>query len=256
MMIGTIRLLAWLIAACILLQSCRDERVVQQHGDGQQADAAGHGRDLAGHFLDAPRNRRRPPGPLSIRFMPTSITTAPGLTMSAVTNRARPIATIRMSARAGDGGEIAGAAVANGHGGVAAGALLHQEHAPSACRRCRCGPPRRRWPRRSECRCAAAVAGRRGACKAGIAAGPARSGRRFRDGRRRRPCSGLMAVEHPASRRSASAAAIAPGCRGPPGRGSAGRSGPEARRWSCRWAERWSWLAMPAFSHAFCLLRT
>ncbi len=39
-----------------------------------------------------------PTSPVSVRLMPTSITTAPGLTMAAVTNLALPMATIRMSA--------------------------------------------------------------------------------------------------------------------------------------------------------------
>ncbi len=39
-----------------------------------------------------------PTRPASVRLMPTSITVAPGLTMSAVTNFALPMATMRMSA--------------------------------------------------------------------------------------------------------------------------------------------------------------
>ena len=39
-----------------------------------------------------------PTSPASVRLIPTSITVAPGLTMSAVTNFARPMATMRMSA--------------------------------------------------------------------------------------------------------------------------------------------------------------
>ena len=45
-----------------------------------------------------PAKSTSPTRPVSSRFMPTSITTAPGLTMSAVTNRGRPMATMRMSA--------------------------------------------------------------------------------------------------------------------------------------------------------------
>ena len=53
---------------------------------------------------------------------------APGLTMSAVTNFARPMATIEDIGRTGDAGQVAAAAVANGHGGVAAGPFLHEHH--------------------------------------------------------------------------------------------------------------------------------
>jgi hypothetical protein len=48
-------------------------------------------------------------------LIPTSITKAPGLTISAVTNRGRPIAATRMSAFPGQRRQIAGTRVADHH---------------------------------------------------------------------------------------------------------------------------------------------
>ena len=59
--------------------------------------------------------------------MPTSMTTAPGRTMSAVTNSGLPIATIRMSAERLTRGQVAGLGVADRHRRVAARALLDQQ---------------------------------------------------------------------------------------------------------------------------------
>ena len=55
------------------------QRVLQQHRDRHRPDAPGHGRDRPRALGRPPRSRRRPPGPSSVRFMPTSITVAPGL---------------------------------------------------------------------------------------------------------------------------------------------------------------------------------
>ena len=59
----------------------------------------GTGRDRAGDLAARARSRRRRRVPSSVRLMPTSITTAPGLTISAVTKRGRPMAATRTSAR-------------------------------------------------------------------------------------------------------------------------------------------------------------
>ena len=75
-------------------------------------------RRLERHVADEPRARLLASAS-GIRFMPTSITTAPGFTMSPVTISARPAATMRMSARRVCAREIARAAVAHGHGRVA-----------------------------------------------------------------------------------------------------------------------------------------
>ncbi len=67
----------------------RLDRIHQQHRDRHRPDAAGHRRDPAGDFAHARRSRRRRKLAFGVRFMPTSMTTAPGLTMSAVTRLRR-----------------------------------------------------------------------------------------------------------------------------------------------------------------------
>ena len=96
------------------------QRVHHQHRDRQRPDAAGHRRQRAGHLGDlgmhvadehrrpsrgtrraagAPRETGAARRPASVtRFMPTSITVAPGFTKSFVTSPGRPTAATRMSA--------------------------------------------------------------------------------------------------------------------------------------------------------------
>ena len=57
--------------------------------------------------------------PAALRLVPTSITTAPGLIQSPRMSCALPMAATSTSALADLGGEVAGARVADGHGGVA-----------------------------------------------------------------------------------------------------------------------------------------
>ena len=124
----------------------RGERVLQQHRDGQRPDAAGHRRERAGdlrgrrvHVADDRPSRasRTPPASASPRrrsarssarsltgVVPTSMTVAPGLTKSRVTNAGRPIAATRMSAARGDRRQVRGLRMADRDGGVA----LQQQH--------------------------------------------------------------------------------------------------------------------------------
>ena len=67
-----------------------------------------------------------PTSPVSVRLMPTSITAAPGFTMSAVTNFGLPMATMRMSACRVSAGQILGAAVAHGDRRVTSPPALHE----------------------------------------------------------------------------------------------------------------------------------
>ena len=72
-----------------------------------------------------------PQRPSSVRFMPTSMTTAPGLTQSACTIRGRPTAAISTSARRQTVGEVA---VREWHV-VTVALAAEQQRRPSACRR-------------------------------------------------------------------------------------------------------------------------
>ena len=70
-----------------------------------------------------------------MRFIPTSMTAAPGLTSRPSTRRGEPTAATRMSARAADLGEVPGARVAHGHGRVRVQQqrrhrAAHQDRAP------------------------------------------------------------------------------------------------------------------------------
>ena len=99
--------LSWLRFQKLLVRSNfrRAHGVLHQHGNGHRPDAAGIGRDFAGDWLHGGKihvahQPRAVLAPASLtRFTPTSITVAPGLTMSAFTNSATPIAAIKMSAR-------------------------------------------------------------------------------------------------------------------------------------------------------------
>ena len=122
-----------------------------------------------------------------MRLMPTSITTAPGLTMSAVTNFGWPMADDQDVGLPRDVGQVARAAVADRDRGVGA--------APRCTSMMASGLPTMSLrPTTTTC-CPAigdavadrASAARRAACRAETAAGPARAGRRFRDETHRRP---------------------------------------------------------------------
>ena len=88
-----------------------------------------------------PRSRRRRQRPASPRLMPTSITTAPGLTISAPTSRGDAHRGDQHVGLAADRGEVAGARVAHGHRRVGG----EQQRARAACRPASSG--RRRPPR-------------------------------------------------------------------------------------------------------------
>ncbi len=88
-----------------------------------------------------------PTRPSSVRFMPTSITVAPGFTMSPVIRRGRPTAATSTSAAPADLGEVARARVADRHGRV----LGEQQRGRPACRPGRCA--RRRPPRLPRAAC-------------------------------------------------------------------------------------------------------
>ena len=94
------------------------QRVDEQHRDRHRADAAGHRRDRRGDLAPPPRSRRRRTRPSSVRFMPTSITTAPGLTVSAPSSFGTADGGDQHVGAAADGGEVAGARVADGDGRV------------------------------------------------------------------------------------------------------------------------------------------
>ena len=102
------------------LQAGRFERVLQQHGDGHRADAAGNRRNRRRHFPHRRRNRhRRPTCHPASRFMPTSTTTAPGRTMSAVRNALADGHDDNVG-RARQSGDVRAAAMADGDGGIGA----------------------------------------------------------------------------------------------------------------------------------------
>ena len=147
------------------------------------------------------------------RLMPTSITTAPGLTQSPRTISGRPTAATRMSARRQTAGQIARPRMGDRDGAV----LVRAAAAPSACRRCRAADHDRLEPgeirphRFDQHQAAERRAGHK----------PGSAGREppgiQRDGSRRRPCR-VDRRDAPAGRRSAAAAAAARGCRRPRGR--------------------------------------
>ena len=76
----------------------RPQRVHEQHRARHRPDAARHRRDRAGLLPARRRSPRRRRGPSSVRLVPTSITTAPSRTMSAVTSPGDPTAAISTSA--------------------------------------------------------------------------------------------------------------------------------------------------------------
>ena len=91
----------------------------------KQADAAGHGRDLAGHFLDG-REIHVAHQPL-LRAVHAHVDHhRPGLDHVGRDELRPADGHDENVGRAGDAGQIAGAAVADGHRGVAARAALHE----------------------------------------------------------------------------------------------------------------------------------
>ena len=72
--------------------------ILKQHRDGHRPDPAGNGADPAGLLADRLEIHVADIISLQAFFIPTSMTTAPSFTMSAVTNLAFPIATNRSSA--------------------------------------------------------------------------------------------------------------------------------------------------------------
>ena len=73
-----------------------------------------------------PSKSTSPTSPASVRFTPTSTTTAPGLTISGGDGLRPADGDDEDVGRPRDGGQVGGAAVADGHGGVAAAAPLHE----------------------------------------------------------------------------------------------------------------------------------
>ena len=229
------------------------QRVGQQHGDRHRTDAAGHRRDGRRDLRRPPRSRRRRRAGRRRRLMPTSITTAPGLTMSPFTNCGMPSAATRMSASRQNAPMSLRAAVTQRHGGV--GAFLRQQRrhrlADDVAAADHDGvlAAGRRCPRPPAC------ASRPPACTAGSAAGPAAAGRRSRDENRRRPWRDAPRRGR-SSRRCSSAAAVARGCRARPRRRSATCTSASSSACDVSAGSRCSVLLKPAFSQAICLLRT
>ena len=227
---------------------------MQQHGHRQQADAAGDGRDLAGHFLDG----------LEVHVADQPVV---GAVHAHVDHHGARLDHVgRDELRPADGhdqdvglardrGQVARAAVADGHRGVAAGPLLHEHrrhrlaHDVAAAHDHHVGPGDLDVVPHEQLLNAVRRAGQKPRAalhhpahvlgmKAVDVLGRARP-RRARG-----------------SRRSAWAAATAPGCRGPPGRRSTGRSARAVRRsWfrpaagACGWQCRPSRTPSPCFAH-------
>ena len=119
----------------------RRQRVDQQHRDRHRPDPAGHRRDRAGD-LGGGLEVDVADEPVLGRLMPTSITTAPGLTASAPSSRGTPTAATRTSARAQVARQVAGARVADGDRRVRPSAAAARP-APRPASSGRPRPPRR-----------------------------------------------------------------------------------------------------------------
>ena len=168
------------------------QRVAQQHGDGQRADAAGHGRDVAGYFFDR----------LEIHV---AHQTAIGAVDAHVDHRRAGLDHVggdefRLAdghdedvGRAADFGQIVGAAVADRDRGVAARAALHEHDRHGLAHDVAAAQHDHVRAGDFDIVANEQLLDRRGACTAEIAAGLARSGPRSRDEAHRRPLAGLIA---------------------------------------------------------------
>ena len=103
--------------------------VDEQHRDRHRPDPAGHRRDRRRRPRAAASKSTSPQSPSSARFMPTSITTAPGLTASAPSSRGTPDRGDEDVGPAADRGEVAGARVADGDGRVRGQQQARDRHA-------------------------------------------------------------------------------------------------------------------------------
>ena len=190
----------------------RGHRVAEQHGDGHRADAARHRRDRARRARPRPRTRRRRRAcPSAARFMPTSMTVAPGLIQSP-----RIISALADGRHHHVGARRTTPARSrvfewhDGHRGVRRRAAAP----PSACRRCCCGRrPRRRAPASGVPRLGRAAASRRRRARRRSAARPSRRRPTFSGWKPSTSFAGAIASSTACERRWPRAAAAAPGCR-------------------------------------------
>ena len=162
--------------------------------------------------------------PSGVRLVPTSMTTAPGLTMSAVTRLRLPTAATSTSAWRVIGAELARLRVRDRDGGVGG----EQQHRHRLADHVRAAEHDRVAAGRPGSRSTPASSSRRTACTSGSAACPSASGRRSSRAGRRRPCR-RRSSRGSCACRGASAAATARGCRAPPRPRSAARRGRATR---------------------------
>ena len=191
----------------------RLQRVDEQHRDRHRPDAAGHGRDPAGDLANGSEIDIATELARSLRFMPTSMTTAPGLTMSAVSMLRRPTAATTTSAPARVQREVGRGAVADRDRGVG----LQQQQRHRLAHRVAAADHHRMLAAQVHARCSRSASCSRRAWPGAGRAGRSSARRPSAPKSRRRPWR-WRSPRSPCAGRCAAAAASAPGCRGSPDR--------------------------------------